>query len=66
VLECAIEVWQAAGEAERARDTLRRALDWIDAASRGLPDELRASFIERNPVNRRLLELSRRERTRLA
>jgi len=66
VLECAIEVWQVAGEAERARETLQRALNWIEAASCGLPDELRASFAERNPVNRRLLELGRRERTRSA
>jgi len=61
VLECAVEVWQAAGEAERAHETLRRVLEWIDAAGRGLPDELRASFVERNPVNRRLLEQGRRQ-----
>jgi tetratricopeptide (TPR) repeat protein len=60
VLECATEVWQAAGEAERARETLHRALAWIDAAGGGLSDELRASFLERNPVNRRLLEQRRR------
>jgi hypothetical protein len=60
VLECAIEVWQAAGEVERASQALRRALDWVDTASRGLPDELRSSFVERNPVNRRLIELGRR------
>ncbi|MFO0432901.1 MAG: ATP-binding protein [bacterium] len=56
VLECAIEVWQAAGERERADQALRRALDWIEAAERGLPEELRASFRDRNPVNRRLRE----------
>jgi DNA-binding SARP family transcriptional activator len=60
VLECAVEVWQAAGDAERAGGMLRRALDWIEAAGRGLPDELRSSFFERNPVNRRLLEQGRR------
>jgi DNA-binding SARP family transcriptional activator/tetratricopeptide (TPR) repeat protein len=60
VLECAVEVWQAAGDGERARQSLRRALDWIEAAGRGLPEELRTSFKERNPVNRRLLEQGRR------
>jgi tetratricopeptide (TPR) repeat protein len=60
VLECAVEVWQAAGDEERARQSLRRALDWIEAAGRALPDDLRASFLERNPVNRRLLEHGRR------
>ncbi|MDZ7652736.1 MAG: AAA family ATPase [Burkholderiaceae bacterium] len=60
VLECAVAVWKAAGDDERARQALHRALDWIDAAGRGLPDELRASFVERNPVNRRLLEQGRR------
>jgi DNA-binding SARP family transcriptional activator len=59
VLECAVEVWQVAGEPEHAQETLQRALDWIERAQRGLPDELRASFCDRNPVNRRLLELGR-------
>ena len=66
VLECAVDVWQAAGDTERAQETLRRALDWIENASRDLPDPLRASFLERIPVNRRLLEEGRRQQGRRA
>lgn len=55
-----VHFWARAEAGERAAESLRLALEWIDAASRGLSDELRSSFADRNPVNRRLIELGRR------
>jgi DNA-binding SARP family transcriptional activator/tetratricopeptide (TPR) repeat protein len=45
---------RAAGDLERARESLRRGGDWIDAAAGRLPAGLRSPFLEGNPVNRAL------------
>ena len=52
-------VWLAAlecsGDAAEAGAVLAAARRWIEATAASLPDEFRASFRDRNPVNRLLL-----------
>jgi predicted ATPase/DNA-binding SARP family transcriptional activator len=56
-------VFVEAGAPERLRAVLRDASDWIvfHALPR-VPPEFRDSFLNRNPVNRELIRLARRER----
>ena len=53
------EVWLAAlessGDAKAGAAILDAARRWIEAAAAALPEEFRASFRDRNPVNRILL-----------
>jgi hypothetical protein len=53
------EVWLAAldsgGEAAGTAAILDTARRWIEATAANLPEEFRASFRDRNPVNRILL-----------
>jgi DNA-binding SARP family transcriptional activator/tetratricopeptide (TPR) repeat protein len=52
-------VLAASGEHQAARRVLSTALDWIDRCATALAPEFRTSFLERNPVNRALLQAGR-------
>jgi len=56
----AFEVLSAAGDAVGAARQWERANAWVESAAQGLPAPLRESFLQRNAVNRRLLETGRR------
>jgi DNA-binding SARP family transcriptional activator len=51
----------AVGDHDQARKVLETGREWIEAtAAEHVPVEFRDSFLQRNPVNRRLLELAGR------
>jgi len=59
-LHCA-QAWLAIGERAQAAAVCGQAREWIDDRARlHVPDEFRASFLHRNPVNRELLALAAR------
>jgi len=49
----------ASGEREAAQKILAKAVGWIERAAAALMPECRSSFLERNPVNRTLLQAAR-------
>jgi len=50
----------ADGDSASALEILGRGAAWINAALRDVPDEFRASFLERNPINRAILTTATR------
>jgi DNA-binding SARP family transcriptional activator len=56
----AFNVLSAAGDPAGAARQLERASAWVELAVQGLPGPLRESFLQRNPVNRVLVQAARR------
>jgi len=56
----AFRALEAAGETAAALDSLRAGRDWIEhTAQEHVPAEYRDSFLENNPINRKLLTAAR-------
>jgi hypothetical protein len=56
----AFEALDADGAGASALEILGRGVAWVNAALRDVPDEFRASFRERNPINRAILTTATR------
>lgn len=56
----AFDALDADGDSASALEILGRGVAWINAALRDVPDEFRASFLERNPINRAILTTATR------
>jgi DNA-binding SARP family transcriptional activator len=56
----AFNVLSAAGDPAGAARQLERASAWVESAVQGLPGPFRESFLQRNPVNRVLVQAARR------
>jgi hypothetical protein len=59
VAAIAHDVLAACGEPAAAQRVLADAVEWVERAAAALEPAFRASFLERNPVNRALLQTAR-------